>query len=223
MVGVSAPEVYLINAIPRTEAVALPECPNPAVRPEGSGPRLRLEFYSSVPRGVDVAEGRAPKRDTGRYLQAIRAAGDRSIDLSINCAGGDAGSAAPIALALLQHPWRVEARITGRCSSAANFLALAADFRSIVPGGTVLIHRSARICTPAQFEAMRQLSEDAKQAIDTSLAATDDLTAAMLVSRLGITEQRAREWMVEGRSWTATEALERGFVHAIEDCAEVAQ
>nr|WP_249168204.1 ATP-dependent Clp protease proteolytic subunit [Bradyrhizobium elkanii] len=221
MVGVSAPEVYLINAIPRTEAVALPECPNPAVRPEGSGPRLRLEFCSSVPRGVDVAEGRAPKRDTGRYLQAIRAAGDRSIDLFINCAGGDAGSAAPIALALLQHPWRVEARITGRSSSAANFLALAADFRTIVPGGTVLIHRSARICTPTQFEAMRQLSEDAKAAINASLTATDDLTAAVLTTRLGITEQLAREWMVEGRSWTAAEALERGFVHAIEACAEV--
>nr|WP_276513773.1 ATP-dependent Clp protease proteolytic subunit [Bradyrhizobium elkanii] len=156
-------------------------------------------------------------------MQAIRGAGDRSINAEIDCAGGEAGSASMIAMALLQHPWRVTARITGRCSSAANFLALAADFRTIVPGGTVLIHRSARYCTPAQFEAMRLLSEEAKQAIDTSLAAIDDLTAAMLVSRLGITEQRAREWMVEGRSWTATEALERGFVHTIEDCAQVAQ
>ncbi|WP_342728879.1 ATP-dependent Clp protease proteolytic subunit [Bradyrhizobium sp. B097] len=216
------PEIYCIHAEPRTKAAALPECPNPPVRPQGSGRPLVLKFHSSVPRGVDVAEGRAAKRDTNYYLQAIRDASDRSISMLIDCAGGEAGSAAAIALALLHHPWRVTARITGRCSSAAIFLALAADFRTIVPGGTVLIHRSARLCTPEQFEAMRQLSEAAKAAINESLTATDDLTAAVLTSRLGITELRARDWMTQGRNWTATEALEFGFVHAIEDHAEVA-
>ncbi|WP_456655681.1 ATP-dependent Clp protease proteolytic subunit [Bradyrhizobium sp. JR3.5] len=216
------PEIYVIHAEPRAEAVALPECPNPPFRPRGSAQPLALKFHSSVPRGIDIAEGRATKRDSSRYLQAIRDASDRSISMLIDCAGGEAGSAAAIALALLQHPWHVTAHIAGRCSSAAIFLALAADFRTIATGGTVLIHRSARICSPSQFEAMRQLSEDAKEAINNSLTATDDFEAVMLASRLGVTEQRARDWMAEGRVWTAAEALERGFAHAIEDHAEVA-
>ncbi|MGY4572583.1 ATP-dependent Clp protease proteolytic subunit [Bradyrhizobium sp. USDA 3256] len=216
------PEIYRIHADPRIEAVPLPECPNPPIRPEGSGQAITLKFHSAVSRGVDVAEGRAPERDIVPYLQAICGACDQSIHVEIDCAGGEARSAAAIALALLQHPWRVTARITGRCSSAAIFLALAADFRSIVPGGTVLIHRSARICTHEQFERMRQLSAEAKEAINASLNATDDLEAAMLTSRLGITEQLARGWAAEARTWSATEALEAGFVDAIEDYAQVA-
>ncbi len=69
---------------------------------------------------------------------------------------------------------------------------------------------------------MRQLSAEAKEAINASLNATDDLEAAMLTSRLGITEQLARGWAAEARTWSATEALEAGFVDAIEDYAQVA-
>ncbi len=62
-----------------------------------------------------------------------------------------------IATALLQHQFAVHCRITGRCSSAAAFVALAADRRTIVSGGCVLLHTARRLCTPEQWENVKRL------------------------------------------------------------------
>ncbi|MGY4286151.1 hypothetical protein ACVWXO_005371 [Bradyrhizobium sp. LM2.7] len=67
--------------------------------------------------------------------------------------------------------------------------------------------------------AMRLLSAEEKSAINESLNATDDVGVSLLSSRLGITEQLAREWKTEGRVWPAAEALAKGFVHAIDGAA----
>ncbi|WP_377830068.1 hypothetical protein ACFKHW_12960 [Bradyrhizobium lupini] len=42
-----------------------------------------MEFVSAVPKGVDIATGRAPKRDTLRFLRAISEADNRSQTRSI--------------------------------------------------------------------------------------------------------------------------------------------
>lgn len=209
--------VYVIRASARTQRKALPVFPNPACRPEGAEAPLVLEFFSSVPEGIDIALGRVPKRDTAAYLREIREAGNRSIRCEIDDAGGDGAAALEIAMALLQHRFRVSAHIVGRCSSSAIFFALAADERSIVPNGTVLIHRAARICARSQYEAMCRLSAAEKNIIDESLSHSDDVTAALLTSRLDISEETARGWMAEGRKWSASEALDHGVVNSIEE------
>lgn len=71
--------IFVINADPRSEPKPLPIFPNPARRPEGAEPPLHLRLFSAVPKGLDIALGRAPKRDTAGYLQAIHGAGNRSI------------------------------------------------------------------------------------------------------------------------------------------------
>lgn len=103
----SAEAIYVTNGDPRPRPTALPDFPNPSRRPEGAGPAVVLQVFSRVPSGLDIALGRAPKRDPKPFLQAIREAGDRSICVEIHCAGGEAGSALVIATALLQHRWRV--------------------------------------------------------------------------------------------------------------------
>lgn len=208
--------IYVINADPRKQPKALPEFPNPAPRPEGTEQALVLTFFSKAPSGLDIALGRAPKRDTERFLRAIREAGNRSILCEIDCAGGDGDSALAIAKALLQHPYRVTARIVGRCSSAAVLIALAADERAIVAAGNVLIHRAARICTHEQFEALRLLSADDKAEINESLCDSDDATEALLTSRLGVSGDVARGWMSENRKWSASEAFAKGFASTAE-------
>lgn len=209
--------IYVVNAAPRSRPKALPVFPNPKRRPEGVEPRLMLYFRSDVTKGIDVALGKMPKRDTESYVRAIREAGNRSIHCEIDDAGGDAASALAIATARLQHPWRVTARIVGRCSSAAVYVALAADRRSIAAGGSVLIHRAGRICTHQQFEALRLLSAEDKVAINESLSGTDDATESLLMARLGVTGAVARGWMAEGGRWSAREALERGVADMINE------
>lgn len=101
-------------------------------------------------------------------------------------------------------------------------IALAADRRSIVPHGTVLIHRAARIYVREQWDAIQQMPEADKDVINESLLASDDKVAALLTARLGISEEVARSWMREGRKWGADETLSRGFADSIAD-EEIAQ
>ncbi|MGY4499169.1 ATP-dependent protease ClpP protease subunit [Bradyrhizobium sp. GM24.11] len=176
---------------------------------------MLLKFVSPVPRGIDLAWGTVPRRDTVSYLRAIYEAGDRTIICYVDDAGGEAEGALLIARALLEHPYRVESRIIGRCSSSATWLALASDWRSIVPSGSVLVHRAARICTREQYEAIQRLPAAGKDTIDKLLDDTDAVTAALLCARLGISEMEAWAWMSEDRRWSASVAHERGFVNAI--------
>lgn len=209
------PEIYLVEAKPRSRPKPMPEFPNPASRPVGLLPPLVLRFQSDVSKGTDIALGKVQPRDAAAFVRAIDAAGNRSIECRINCAGGDADGAIAIARALLKHPYSVTARIMGRCSSAAVFIALAGDTRTIEPGAYVLVHGAARICTPAQRDEIWALPQDAKDAIDNSLNDINDACEVLLTSRLGIPSEVARQWMKENRKWSATEALARGFVDAI--------
>ncbi|MGX1323734.1 ATP-dependent protease ClpP protease subunit [Bradyrhizobium sp. USDA 377] len=168
-----------------------------------------------MPSGVDIALGRASKRDTGHFLRQINGAGNRNIECRIDCAGGDADSALAIATALLRHPFRVTARIAGRCSSAAVYIALGADKRTIVPDGSVLIHKACRVATLAQWKNVRQLPPSERRKINESLNDTDDATVSLLTTRLGVSEDVARQWLAEDKKWTAEEALAKGFVHSI--------
>lgn len=209
-------QIHLIQADEARQPKTLPVFPNPTGgRPDGDEPPLVLEFHSPVLPAADIAAGKMPRLDIAAYLKAILSAHGRSIYLNIDYAGGRALDVIPIATALVQHSWHVTARIV-RASSSGAFLALSADWRTIVPNGTVLVHRAARFATQPEFEALMALPADEKTAINSSLQATDDVTASLLVSRLGVSELVARRWMTEARSWCAAEAIERGFVHSIE-------
>jgi ATP-dependent protease ClpP protease subunit len=222
MTAPEPPEIYMLVAAPRRVPKPLPSFPNPPCRPEGKLAPLVLNFVSDVPRGVDVALGRIPKRDSAAFVQAIRSAGNRSIHININCAGGEGEGALQIATALLQHEFAVHCRIIGRCSSGATFLALAADTRNIIESGHVLVHAACRLCTPTQYDAVQRLTAKDKQEIDDSLNDTDDAQVSLLQTRLGVSEATARQWLNEDRKWTAAEALECGFVHSIAADLELA-
>ena len=149
-------------------------------------------------------------------METIRWAGDRSIQIHLDCAGGDSQGALQIAVALLAHPFAVHCRIAGRCSSAATFLAMAADTRSIAESGSVLVHAACRIFVPEQFNNYRRLPLSEKQAVIDSLSDLDDAQTALLCTRLGVPEEMARAWLVEDRKWSAMESLERGFVQSVD-------
>jgi len=210
------PEIYVLEAGPRMKPKPLPVFPNPAPRPEGDLEPLVLHFESAVPRGIDVALGNVPPRNTAAFLSAIRAAGSRSIICSIDCAGGEANSALAIADALLRHGFAVHCKIVGRCASAATFIALSADSRSIVETGYVLVHSAKRLCTPEQWKGLQRQTNVEKQKINDELADIDDASVVLLRSRLGVSEETARGWLSEDRKWTAAEALERGFVDSVD-------
>lgn len=208
--------IYMIVAAPRKTA-KLHEFPNPGCRPEGLSPPFVINIVSELSNATDLALGKIPQRNAGAFVRAIQAAGKRSIQVNIDCAGGDGLDALAIASALLQHEFAVSCRIVGRCSSSAVFIALAADKdrRTIVADGYILVHASRRLCTQEQWEAVQRLAPHSRQAIDDSLNDIDDAASALLQARLGVSDARAREWLQEDRKWNAAEAIECGFVSAI--------
>jgi ATP-dependent protease ClpP protease subunit len=212
----------MIEAKPRSQPKPLPVFPNPAPRPDGSLPPLVLEFFSEVPDGIGLALGKVPKRDAAAYVRAIRNAGPRSIICKINCAGGEADGALAIATALLEHQFAVHCHVIRRCCSAAAFIALAADKRTIVEDGYVLLHRARRLCTPEQWDSVRRLHASEQQAINNSLADIDDASAVLLRDRLGVSEATARSWLNGDKRWTAEEAIEKGFCSSIAADLEIA-
>ena len=72
---ISAPEIFVLEAGPRMRPKPLPVFPNPPRRPEGDLEPLVLRFFSEVSKGIDIAMGRVPQRNTAAFLNAIRNAG----------------------------------------------------------------------------------------------------------------------------------------------------
>jgi len=210
------PEIYMMVAAPRRTPKPLPIWPNPAPRPEGSLEPLILNFVSPVLRVADAAQGRMPKRDTAAVVQAVLSAGNRSIHVNIDDAGGDAEGGLHITAALLRHGFSVRCRITGNCSSMAAAIALSADARSIIESGRVLLHRVRYFFTPTQYDEARRLPAKEKREIEGDLNDFDDAQVALLMLRLGVSEAVARLWLREEKSWTAVEALSNNFVHTID-------
>jgi ATP-dependent protease ClpP protease subunit len=208
----------MISAVPSSQPKPIPVFPNPGRRPEGSGVPIGLNFYSCLRHGTDIALGKVPEINAALFLRAIEAARTlgRSVQCKIHSVGGNTRGHLAVATALLQHPYSVHARVVGRCASAATFVALAADTRTIVSDGYVLLHRSRRICTPEQWDLIRRSPSHERQAINDSLNDDDDAQVALLTQRLGVSEGTARQWMAADERWTATEALDRGFVHEVD-------
>ena len=214
-----ADTLYNMFAVPR-ETPWRPEFPfNPGCRPAGSLPALVLNLASDPPSGLDIAMGRLRRKrkaDAAELVQAIRAAKDRSIQLVIDDAGGDADATLVIIYALLLHEWAVSCRIVGKCFSGAAFIALAADRRTIVAAGSVLLHRARHLLTTEQWENVKRLPAHETQAINDRLNDFDDIFSALLQVRLGVAEQTALRWMREEKIWSSVESLENRFSHAIE-------
>jgi ATP-dependent protease ClpP protease subunit len=117
----------------------------------------------------------------------------------------------------LQHQFAVHCRIVGRCSSAAAFIALAADTRTIAKTGYVLLHTARRLATMDQWEAIQRSPLHERRAINDGLADINDASAVLLRDRLGVSEEVARRWLNADEKWTAAEAIERGFAIAAAD------
>lgn len=98
-----------------------------------------------------MADGETPKLyvydiiggwdlDAGEFVRAVHAIDAKSIDLHINSPGGFVYDAVAMFEALQNHSATVNVHIDGLAASAASFLAMAGDTRSIARGGRMMIH-----------------------------------------------------------------------------------
>jgi ATP-dependent Clp protease protease subunit len=140
-------------------------------------------------------------------VEALRSVGDRAVQLHINSPGGDAFEARAMAAAIVAHPGKVTSRIDGLAASAATYLALAANEVRMTDGGMFMVHNAWTIAWGNKAEL--RATADLLEKVDASIAA--DYTRKTKKSN-----DQVRQWM-DGETWfTAAEALDQGFVDAVD-------
>lgn len=130
-----------------------------------------------------------------------------TIHLRINSPGGDVFAGRAIQTAFAQHPARVIAHIDGLSASAATFVSTAADEVRMTEGGFYMIHKGW---------TMQIGNADDMRDTAALLDKVDESIARTYATRSGQSQEDIMAWMAEETWMTASEALERGFVDAVD-------
>jgi len=184
------------TAFPRDQP-AKPACRIESKVPGGEG--AAIYFYTHFGHGGIEAEKIAPQID------AIDAG---HIDIYINSPGGDVFEARAVRSALDRHPASIHVHIDALAASAASYVMLAGDEISIAPGAMIMIHRAWGLAL-GNAEEMRATAG--------LLEKIDGLILDDYEKATGLERSRL-EQMMDDESWMdASEAVDLGFCHAVED------
>jgi len=137
-----------------------------------------------------------------------------TIHLRINSPGGDVFAARAMVAAMQRHPARIIAHIDGLAASAATFLAVAADECEIAEGGFFMIH-NGWTCTCGNASD-HQKTVDLLNKVDNSLVSD-------YRKKTALDEETIRDWMGAETWFTASEAIENGFVDRLAEAPAKAE
>ncbi|MEM8738079.1 MAG: head maturation protease, ClpP-related [Planctomycetota bacterium] len=175
--------------------------PQPDIRVEASadGSELTLLIYDII--GVDFWGDGVSAKAIVKELQSYPKAA--SIRVRINSAGGDVFDASAINTALTEHAAHVTVEIEGMALSAASFIAMAGDTIRMSENAFFMIHEP---WTWSTGDAA-QLRKDADL-----LDKINGQLVHAYAARTGQNEDQVKQWLAEESWFTATEALDAGFV-----------
>jgi Protease subunit of ATP-dependent Clp proteases len=140
------------------------------------------------------------------FVKGINSLKVNTINLRINSPGGDVFAARAMKTALEAHQARVIVHIDGIAASAASFLMLAGDEIKMADGAFLMIHN------PWGF-AMGDATE-----MRSTAELLDKVTTALVndyVHATGQSDAQIRDWMTAETWFTAKEAVDSGFIHAV--------
>jgi len=140
------------------------------------------------------------------FVKELRAMTAETINIRINCPGGDVFAARAMEQAIRDHGSKIVAHIDGYAASAASFLAIAADEVVMSEGGFYMIHK-------AWTFAMGN-SDDLVETAGL-LEKVDESLVASYAKKTGKELEDIREWMKAETWFTAQEAVDNGFVDRI--------
>jgi ATP-dependent protease ClpP protease subunit len=145
-----------------------------------------------------------------RGVSALLPAEGGDITVRINSPGGDAFEGAAVRSVLrayaVEHKAKIRVEIHGLAASAASIVALAGDEIAIAPGAFVMIHEAWSFVI-GEADQMRK-----------EAGILDKINASMAklyAERMGVSDDEARALMAEETWFTADEAVEAGFAHAV--------
>jgi ATP-dependent Clp protease protease subunit len=139
--------------------------------------------------------------------------GVKTINLHLNCYGGEVFDAVAIYRQLVDHPARVVTHIDGVAASSGATIAMAGDEIRITEAGFLMIHNASGGMF-GEAKEMRQLAD----LLDTISATIGDVYAG----RTGNTAEQIAAWMGATTWMTAAEAVERKFADQVVENLRVA-
>lgn len=131
-----------------------------------------------------------------------------NITLHINSPGGDVFDARAIATAIKNHKATVTAKIDGLAASAATYIALAADSVEMADGSFFMIHKGWTF-TMGNADDLRETSN--------LLDKVDESIVNDYAKKTGMEPSAIIDLMAAETWFTATEALDNGFIDKITD------
>ena len=153
-----------------------------------------------------------PARSAQEFNADLKALGGKDITLRINSPGGDVFQAQAMYSLLKAYDGKVRCHIDGICASAATLVACAADEIVIPANALYMIHNPAvgafGMVDKASLEKLLSMLDSTKQSIVNVYTARCQ----------GSSSQSEIEKMMDSETWmTADEALDKGFVDAVDD------
>jgi len=142
--------------------------------------------------------------DMRRELDALSSM--KEIDLRINSPGGDVFDGIAIYNDLVEHPAKINVKVTGMAASAASVIAMAGDTVEMAENSFLMIH-NAWALSIGDKQTMDEMSEMLGK-IDGSLVKT-------YANRTGNKADQVEEWMNAETWFTANEAKDNGFIDSV--------
>ena len=171
---------------------------------------VHIDIYGDI--GEDVWSDEASV-GAKAFLDAVRDAKGKAIDLHVNSGGGSVFDAFAMMTALSNHDGKVTAHVDGIAASAASFLLAAADEVRMSSAGFIMIHDASTVVF-GNADDFRGAAE--------WLDTIDGMLAGIYAKRGTKTEAEFREAMDETTWFTADKAVEWGLVDYIDEAVAAA-
>lgn len=172
--------------------------------------RVDVDIYGDI---GDDPWGEGQSVSAKEFLDLVRDARGKDIDLHVNSGGGSVFDAFAMMTALAAHDGRVTAHVDGIAASAASFLLAAADEVRMASTAFIMIHDASTVA----WGNSAQIRETADW-----LDMIDGQLAAIYAKRGNRTADEFREAMDDTTWLNADEAVEWGLADAIDEAVAAA-
>lgn len=173
-----------------------------------------IDVYGDIGESTDWWTGEKEGMGAKAFLDAIREAKGKAVNLHVNSGGGSVVDAYAMMTAIAAHDGKVTAYVDGLAASAASYLVAAADEVVMSSVAWMMIHDAAMICWGGA-EDMR----DAAEYLDKTNRHIAEIYAKRSASR---DADEFAEAMAETTWFTADEALEWGLADRVEEAVAAA-
>lgn len=170
-----------------------------------------IDIYGDI--GEDVFGESDTSVGAKAFLDMLRQAKGKAIDLHVNSGGGSVFDAFAMMTALANHDGRVTAHVDGVAASAASFLLAAADEVRMSSAAFIMIHDASTVAW-GNAEQIRETAE--------WLDMIDGQLASIYAKRGTKTEAEYRAAMDETTWFTAERAVEWGLADFIDEAVAAA-